>query len=309
VSTEVPGGATSNGTAATRMSQTVESPHRTLRLQVGHLRQAFFIAILLGLSVLFTYPFLWLISASFKPQSQTFDNKLIPETWAWNFDDVFERAPVGTWLFNTIWISGLAALSVTVSSGMIAFAFAYFRFPGRNVLFAILLATMMLPQMVLYIPQYLFWNKLGLVNTQYPLWVPNLFGSAFYVFLLRQFFLGIPRELFEAARMDGDNYWTMFWRIAVPLAKPALVVAFVFEVQAKWFDLIQPLIYLRDESLMTLSLGLKTVLDSFGQGGGGEGEYHIIVAATLILALPMVIIFAVFQRAFVHGIATQGRKG
>ena len=276
---------------------------------IGKFKQALFVVLVLVLSILFVYPFLWLISASFKPQSDTFDNRLIPTTWAWNYDRVFEIAPVATWLLNTLWIAGLGALLTTFSSAMVAFAFAYFRFPGRNVLFGLVLATMMLPSQVTMIPTYLIWNELGLVNTQYPLWVPQLFGSAFYIFLQRQFFLGIPRELFEAARMDGDSYWTMFWRIAVPLAKPALIVTFIFEVQAKWFDLMTPLIYLRDTALFTLPLGIKTVLDQFGQGGGGEGEYHVIVAATVILTVPMIILFAIFQRYFIEGIATEGRKG
>ncbi len=144
-----------------------------------------------------------------------------------------------------------------------------------------------------------------------PLWGANLFGSAFYIFLLRQFFLGLPRELFEAARIDGDSYFSMFRRIALPLAKPALIVTFIFEIQAKWFDLMTPLIYLAgaDAKLFTLPLGLKTVLDSFGLGGGGEAEWHIIMAGTVVTVLPMIILFAIFQRYFVHGIATQGRKG
>jgi multiple sugar transport system permease protein len=210
---------------------------------------------------------------------------------------------------------------VTLSSACVAFAFAYFRFPGRNVLFAILLGTLMLPPQVTLIPTYLIWNEVGKftlahawlphigTNTQYPLWMPNLFGSAFYIFLQRQFFLGIPRELFEAARIDGDSYFSMFRRIALPLAKPALIVTFIFEVQAKWFDLMTPLIYLRDSTLFTLPVGIKTILDRFGQGGGGEGDWQIIVAATLILTLPMIIIFALFQKYFIEGIATQGRKG
>jgi multiple sugar transport system permease protein len=272
-------------------------------------KTAFFIAALLVISVVSVYPFVWLITASFKPQSQVFDNRLIPETVVWNYDRVFEVAPVATWLWNTLWIGGLGALVVTFTSALVAFAFAYFRFPGRGALFALILATMMLPPQVTMIPTYLIWNELGLVNTQYPLWVPNLFGSAFYIFLQRQFFLGIPREYFEAARMDGDNYWTMFWRIAVPLAKPALIVTFIFEIQAKWFDLMTPLIYLRDSALFTLPLGIKTILDQFGQGGGGEGEWQVIVAATVVLTLPMLILFALFQRYFIHGIATQGRKG
>jgi multiple sugar transport system permease protein len=200
---------------------------------------------------------------------------------------------------------------VTFSSALIAFGFAYFRFPGRNLLFGILLSTMMLPQEVTMIPTYLIWKHLGVINHggQYPLWVPNLFGSAFYIFLQRQFFLGIPRDYFEAARMDGDNYWTMFWRIAVPLAKPALIVTFIFELQAKWFDLMTPLIYLRDTALLTLPLGLKTILDSFGTSGGGQGDWQLVVAATVIAVLPMLAVFAVFQRYFLEGISTQGRKG
>jgi multiple sugar transport system permease protein len=139
--------------------------------------------------------------------------------------------------------------------------------------------------------------------------VPNLFGSAFYIFLLRQFFLGVPRQLFEAARIDGDSYFSMFRRIALPLSIPALMVVFIFELQAQWFDLLKPLIYLRDTALFTLPLGLKTLLDQQGSGGGGEGRWEIIMAGTVITVVPMIILFAIFQRFFVQGIATQGRKG
>ncbi len=287
----------------------VRTPRGWPRVQIGRFKQALFTALILCLSVLFVYPFLWLLSASFKPREDVFDNRFIPARWAWNYDDVFRIAPVARWFLNSLWISGLSALAVTFSSAIVAFAFAYFRFPGRNALFALVLATMMLPGDVTMIPAFLIWNKLGLVNTQYPLLVPNLFGSAFYIFLQRQFFLGIPRELFEAARMDGDSYFSMFRRIALPLAKPALIVTFIFEIQAKWFDFKAPLIYLRDSALFTMPLGLKTVLDQFGLGGGGEGDYQIIIAATVLLTVPMIVLFAVFQRYFLEGIATQGRKG
>jgi multiple sugar transport system permease protein len=279
-------------------------------------KQGIFLLLLVGLSILFVYPLVWVISASLKPSSQVFDNRLIPETFVWAYDfskeepeGVFGVAPVARWLWNSLWIGFVAAIAVTFSSAIVAFAFAYFRFPLRNFLFALLLATMMLPDMVTMIPKYLIWNELGLVNTQYPLWVPNLFGSAFYTFLLRQFFLGIPRELFEASRMDGDNYFSMFRRIALPLATPALIVVFIFELQAKWFDLMTPLIYLRDSALFTLPLGLKTIFDQFGLGGGGEQEWQVIMAGTVLTVLPMIILFAIFQRYFVSGIATQARKG
>ena len=306
------------------------------RRRFGHVKTFFFIVLLTGISVLALYPFLWLISASFKPQGDVFDNRLIPREWQWNYtgdptpvpgdESLFALPdlPVLSWVWNSVWISLLAAVLVALSSALIAFAFAYFRFPGRNALFALILATMMLPGAVTMIPVYLIWNELTLitgetgrlafmpdigVNTQYPLWVPNVFGSAFYIFLLRQFFLGIPRDLFEAARIDGDSYWTMFRRIAMPLAKPALIVVFIFELQAQWFDLLKPLIYLRDSALYTLPLGLKTILDQQGLGGGGEGRWEIIMAGTVVTVLPMLVLFAIFQRYFVEGIATQGRKG
>jgi multiple sugar transport system permease protein len=287
------------------------------RPEASWIKQAIFILLLLGLSALFIYPLVWVISASLKPSSQVFDNRLIPETFSWAYDrsenldnpGVFGIAPVATWLWNSVWIGLVAALAVTFSSALVAFAFAYFRFPLRNFFFALVLATLMLPTMVTMIPRYLIWNELGLVNTQYPLWVPNLFGSPFYIFLLRQFFLGIPRELFEASRMDGDTYFSMFRRIALPLAKPALMVVFVFEVQAKWFDLLDPLIYLRDASLYTLPLGLKTIFDQFGLGGGGEQQWQVIMAGTVLTVLPMIVLFAVFQRYFVSGVTTQGGKG
>jgi len=302
----------------------------------GRVRTVLFVLLLTGISILALYPFVWLLSASFKPQGDVFDNRLIPREWQWNYTGdptavagderlfALPDLPVLTWVWNSVWISLLAAVLVALSSALVAFAFAYFRFPGRGLLFALILATMMLPGAVTMIPVYLIWNELTLitgptgrlaflpdigVNTQYPLWVPNLFGSAFYIFLLRQFFLGIPRDLFEAARIDGDSYWTMFRRIAMPLAKPALIVVFIFELQAQWFDLLKPLIYLRDAALYTLPLGLKTILDQQGLGGGGEGRWEIIMAGTVVTVVPMLILFAIFQRYFVEGIATQGRKG
>ena len=304
---------------ATRTPATTAAPTPplTLRRRLGWPspesnipKRALYLLVLAGLSVLFVYPFIWTISASLKPRPDVFDNRLLPQTWhPSNYTEVWDLAPISTWFLNSVYIGVLAALTVTLSSSIVAFGFAYFRFPGRNALFGLVLATMMLPAAVTMIPVYLIWNELNLVNTQYPLWVMNLFGSAFYIFLLRQFFLGIPRELFEAARMDGDNFFTMFFRIALPLAKPALVVAFIFELQASWNDLMRPLIYLRDDELFTLPLGLKTILDSFGSGGGGEGDYQLIIAALVISTIPMIVIFALFQRYFLEGIATAGRKG
>ena len=300
------------GTAAPAIA--LGSPRPWPRGAAGPLKRVVFLAILAALAVLFTYPFVWIVSASLKPRESVFDNRVIPQVWQpENYVTVWESAQLLTWLINSLYIGFLAAAAVTLSSALVAFGFAYFRFPGRGALFALVLATMMLPGAVTMIPVFLIWNELGFVGAdgakgQVPMWAGNLFGSAFYIFLLRQFFLGIPRDLFEAARIDGDNFFTMFWRIAMPLAKPALVVAFIFELQASWNDLIKPLIYLQQPELFTIPRGLKSILDTF-VGGGGEMEWEIVIAASVISTVPMILIFALFQRYFVEGIATQGRKG
>jgi multiple sugar transport system permease protein len=259
-------------------------------------------------TVIFTYPLLWLVSASFKPRSDVFDNKLIPETFTFeNYLTVWQEAPLALWLANTVIVTVLAATTVTISSALVAWGFAFFRFRGRNLLFGLVLATMMLPGAVTMIPTFLIWNSLGQVGTLTPLWAGNLFGSAFYIFLLRQFFLGLPRELFEAARVDGANNWHMFSRIALPLCKPALVVTLLFEFQAAWTDLMRPLIYLRDSSTFTVPRGLKALLDQFGFGG--DWHWELVVTASVITTVPMIILFFLGQRHFVEGIATTGNKG
>lgn len=180
-------------------------------------------------TVIFIYPFIWLLSASFKPRGEVFDNQLIPQTFTFeNYLSVWQEAPVALWLLNTVIVTVLAAVTVTISSAMVAWGFTYFRFRGRNALFGLVLASMMLPAAVTMVPTFLIWNSLGQVGTLTPLWAQNLFGSAFYIFLLRQFFLGLPRDTFEAARIDGANNWTIFWRMALPLTKPAIVVTLLF---------------------------------------------------------------------------------
>jgi multiple sugar transport system permease protein len=267
-----------------------------------------YLAVLFLATLAFVYPLVWLVSASLKPKSQVFDNRLVPETVQWsNFAAVWDAGPVLRWLFNSVTVGLMAATAVTLSSALVAFGFAYFRFRYRNLLFGLVLATMMLPGAVTMIPVYLIWNQVGMVDTQVPLWAQNLFGSAFYIFLLRQFFLGIPRELFEAARVDGASYLTMFRRIALPLARPALVIVFVFELQASWSDLLKPLIYLQTPEYFTMPRGLKQIVDAFAL----SGEYHweIAMAATLIATVPMIVIFAFTQRYVLDGIATSAKQG
>lgn len=280
-------------------------PRHTVRRRLS---RAVVVVLLLGFSVLFSYPFIWLVSASLKPRSDVFDNRLIPRVATLeNYVSVWQEAPLALWLGNTLLVTVLAAVTVTISSSMVAWAFAYYRFPGRNVLFGLVLSSMMLPGAVTMIPVFLIWDGLGQVDTLTPLWAGNLFGSAFYIFLLRQFFLGLPRELFEAARIDGAGHWQLFTRIALPLCRPALAVTLLFEFQAAWTDLMRPLIYLRDSSKFTIPRGLKALLDQFGFGG--EWHWEIVVTASVITTIPMIILFFLGQKHFVSGITAGGTKG
>jgi len=240
-------------------------------------------------------------------RADVFDNQLIPNSIELdNYVTVWRELPMLSWLTNSIVVGLSAALAVTASSALVAFGFSYFQFRGRNALFGLVLGTMMLPAAVTLVPTYLIWKELGLVNTQVPLWAGNLFGSAFYIFLLRQFFRGLPREVFDAARVDGCGVFGLFWRIVVPMSKPALAITFIFELQASWVDLMRPLVYLRDPELFTLPRGLKAVLDQFGQGG--ELKWELVLAANVVATLPMVLLFVVAGRYIMQGIAITGEK-
>ena len=310
--TSTPGtAATANPAAEAATKAAVQPPMKELRPDRSKRPlglKILVVVMLLAFTAIFIYPFIWLISASFKPGGEVFDNKLIPETFVLeNYVNVWQEAPLLLWIWNTIFVTVLAAVTVTISSAMVAWGFSYFRFKGRNALFGVVLATMMLPGAVTMVPTFLIWNSLGQVGTLTPLWAANLFASAFYVFLLRQFFLGLPRSLFEAARVDGANNWTIFTKIAVPLCKPALIVTLIFEFQASWTNLMAPLIYLRDSSTFTVPRGLKALLDQFGFGGNWNWE--IVITASVITTIPMIILFFIAQRHFVEGIATTGVKG
>jgi len=269
--------------------------------------------VLLGVAtVVFLFPFLWLLSASLKTRADVFGGALFaPPLHFENYSQILTIAPVARWVTNSVIVALLAAAAVTVSSALVAFAFAYFRFPARNVLFGLVLGSMMLPSAVLMIPNFLIWNALGQVNSPLftPLWAGNLFGSAFYIFLLRQFFLGLPREVFEAARVDGASYPRMFWSVAMPLTRAALVVVFIFELKASWTDLMKPLIFMRDAALYTLPRGLQSLVALFNPQTGGQGQFQLVMAATVLITLPMIVVFFLAQRYFIEGIATTGSKG
>ena len=303
--TTVAAAATAAPAVRTRTEERASSSNRLIS-------RILYLAGLLLATVIFVFPFVWLLSASLKTRADVFSNEfLILPLQFQNYSQIFAIAPITSWFTNSVIVGVLAAVTVTISSAIVAFGFAYFRFPFRNALFGLVLASMMLPGAVLMIPNFLIWNALGQVNSPLftPLWAGNLFASAFYVFLLRQFFLGLPRELFEAARVDGASYPRMFWSVAVPLTRAALIVVFIFELKASWTDLVKPLIFMRDTALYTLPLGLKALVDRFNPQTGGEGEFQLVMAASVIVTLPMILVFFLGQRYFLEGIATTGSKG
>ncbi|WP_322920620.1 carbohydrate ABC transporter permease [Nocardioides renjunii] len=268
-----------------------------------------FVAVALVVTTIaFVYPFVWLVSASLKPRSDVFDNRLIPETLTFdNYIEVWNAAPMAAWLLNTAFVTIMATLTVTISSALVAWGFARYQFRGRNFLFGLVLASMMIPGAATMIPTYLIWDSLGMVGTLTPLWAGNVFGTAFYIFLLRQFFLGLPTELFDAAEMDGAGHWKVFWHVALPLTKPALVVVALFEFQAAWTDLMRGLIYLRDREDFTVPRGLKSMLDQFGFGG--EWHWELVVTASVITTVPMILVFFLGQKQIIQGVASTGTKG
>jgi multiple sugar transport system permease protein len=298
--------------AAAARTQTTAIPGERPTAARRVLSRVLFLGALAFFTLVFVFPFVWLVSASLKTRSDVFSNDLFKFPLHFeNYGNVFQVAPVANWFLNSVLVSVLAAVAVTISSAIVAFAFAYFRFPGRNILFGIVLASMMLPGAVLMIPTFLIWNALGQVNSPLftPLWAGNLFGSAFYIFMLRQFFLGLPRELFEAARVDGASYPRMFWSVAMPLTRAALIVVLIFELKASWTDLMKPLIFIRDIDLFTLPRGLTYLVSLYNPQTGGEGQFQLVMAASVIITLPMIVVFFLAQRFFIEGIATTGSKG
>ena len=262
---------------------------------------------LLAFASILILPFLWIISTSLKGNEQIFviPPKWIPETFHWeNYIDVFKKMPFLIYLKNTVFITGLTIVGVVFSSSLVAYAFACLRWPGRDGLFIFILATMMLPMQVTMIPLFVLFKEFGWLNTFKPLIVPAFFGGgAFNIFLLRQFFLTIPRELFDAARIDGCSEFRIYWSIVLPLAKPALATVAILTFMASWNDFFGPLIYLSDKLKGTLALGLAMFV------GQHQTEWGMLMAASVLMMLPIIVIFFFFQKYFIKGFVMSGIKG
>jgi len=259
----------------------------------------------------FGIPFFWTVSSSLKPISEIhlFPPTLWPNDIRWtNYSDVFRLAPFARFIWNTVVITLLAMLGQVLSASAVAYGFARFRFPGRDALFFLVLSTMMLPWQVTIVPTFLLFRYLGWINTFLPLIVPSYFGGgAFFIFLLRQFFLTIPKDLDEAAKLDGATSFRIFWNIILPLSKPALATVAIFAFLDHWNEFIGPLIFLNSPEKFTLSIGLRYFMVNPFESD--EPREAILMAASIIVALPPLALFFMAQKYFVRGIITTGLKG
>ena len=265
--------------------------------------------LLVGALVMFL-PFLWLLSSSLKTELAIFryPPDWIPDPIQFsNYVDAWTTRPFALYVRNTLVILLLNEIAVLVSASFCAYGFARIDFPGRNVWFAILLATVMLPGIVTMIPQFVIFSRIGWVNTILPLTVPFFFGGgAFNIFLLRQFFRTLPAELADAAYIDGASEITIYWRIMLPLAKPALATIAIFTFIGTWNDFMGPLLYLaKDPNKFTVALGLAMFRTAFA----GRTRWDLLMAASTMMIIPVIFVFFVAQRYFIQGIAISGLKG
>jgi multiple sugar transport system permease protein len=270
-------------------------------------RRALQYSVMIALSGVFLIPLLWMISSSLKQQGEVF---AVPPIWIpnppqWgNYPEALRRAPLLTWLGNTATITVLTIIGNVLSSSLVAFGFARLRFPGKNALFILLLSTMMLPDIVLLIPRFIMFRSIGWVDTLLPLVVPSYFGGGAYnIFLTRQFYLTIPRDFDEAARIDGASNFTIWWRILLPLSTPVLIAITIFSFVYHWNDFLNPLIYLFSEEKKTLALGLRAFINP------ADASWHITMAASMFIVVPILILFFIGQRYFIRGIAMTGIQG
>lgn len=251
-------------------------------------------------SATFLFPLLWMLSTSVKPPSEVM---VFPPQWLshparWsNFAEVFQVVPFLRYALNTVLVCALGVVGTTASSAVVAFSFARLQWPGRDLLFAVLLATLMVPFPVVMVPLYGVFKGFGWIGSLKPLWAPCFFGSAFNIFLLRQFFLRLPNNLGEAMAMEGASEWTIFRRLYLPMSKPALAVVALFHINFAWNDFLGPLLYLTEKDSFTLSLGLQQF-----QSQNGGTAWHLLMAASVLTVAPMILLFVVTQKTFLQGI-------
>ena len=264
--------------------------------------------LLMSASLIFLLPFYWLVVSALKSNSQIFARPMQwwPDPVQWqNLPDTinYSAFPYFRLLWNSIYYSGAVTIGTVVSCTAVGYGFARLRFPGRNLLFAITLGTLMIPPIVTFIPTYVLFAKAGLTGTYAPLILPYFLGNAFYIFMMRQFFMGVPWELSDAARLDGAGEFRIFWQIMLPLVKPAVMVVAVFSLLYTWQDFFGPLIYLQDRETFPLSLGL------FAFKTQRTSEWGLIMMGSILTTVPLIIVFLFTQRYFLQGVRMTGIKG
>lgn len=271
------------------------------------LRQVVVYVLLFSFGLAFVLPFWWMLASSLKVPGagMKFPPEFLPKVLVWgNYLKVFKLIPLTTYFKNSLIITSLSLLGEIFSSSLVAFAFARLRFPGRKFLFGLVLATMMIPYPVTMVTTFVLFNKLKMVDTFFPLILPPFFAPAFSIFLFRQFFLTINTELDDAAKVDGANEFTIYWRILMPLSKPVLATVAIFGFVFYWNDFLNPLIYLGDSDMFPLSLGIN-FLRSFRS----NGEIGTQMAGSVMFVAPTIVLYLVAQRYITEGIVTTGLKG
>jgi multiple sugar transport system permease protein len=297
---------TLNGNGNKRIARQTKRRHRPERWLV-------FVALVI-ICTGFALPFIWMISTSLKTLDKTMamPPQLLPSpAIPGNYLTVLNHPKLNFPLLtrNTLIVAVLSVVGTTLSSALVAYGFARIRFKGNSALFGLMLATMMIPFPVIMVPLFAVFRFIGehaampLLGTLTPLWLPAFFGSAFNIFLLRQFFMTLPLELSEAAQIDGCSEIGIFWRIIIPLARPALSVVALFTFMGAWNDFLGPLVYIQDPSQYTLALGLQTF-----QSQHGGTEWNLLMAASVLVITPVIILFFLAQKTFIQGIATTGMK-
>ena len=270
------------------------------------LRELIIHAFLIMVSIMWVLPMVWMVSTSLKTDAQifTWPPQWIPRPFRFeNYPEAVSYIPLTLYARNTVYIAVGTIVGSLFACPLVAYGLARIPWKGRNVLFTLTLATMMLPFQVTMIPLFVMFRQIGWINTWKPLIVPSFFGSAFYIFLLRQFFMGVPQDLVDAARIDGANELGIFVRIILPLVKPALAVIALFELLRTWGDFMGPLIFLNESRLYTISLGLQQYRSE------RSTEWAYLMAASTLVTLPVIIVFIFTQRTFIEGITLTGIKG
>lgn len=286
---------------AVRATDHHPSPTTPLRF-VGHL--LIYLVLTVG-GLLYTFPFLWMIRTSLMSVGSMFLDppQAIPNPVMWeNYRVMWQTGPFLHWVVNSLLVTGIGIITNTFTSALVAFGFARTRFPGRNFFFVLVLATMMLPGHVTIIPQFIIFKQIQWLDTLLPLIVPGLFGSAFHIFVMRQFFLTLPLELDEAAEIDGASPWDIFWRIIIPLSKPAVATVAVFTFIGRWNQFFEPLIFIQTPERLTLAVGVNWFRTQYGT------EFHLLMAASVVAVLPIIVVFFFAQQQFIRGIALTGVK-